>query len=363
MPTSRVAQSTSRAFGMIVPVILSGGSGTRLWPMSTPERPKQFLPLVGEQSLFQATLERVADRQTNHPPIVVSNAMHRELCMAELQDHNGSALILEPCARNTAAAIIMAAVHVRDAFGPNQIMLVMPSDHLIGDTASFHQAVAVGKAAAELGHLVTFGITPTGPETGYGYLEAGAALEVRSGIFKVATFVEKPQLDAAKQMIASGQYYWNGGIFMFRAEDILSEAITHAPQIFHDASEAMAHAETDGQSIYPSINHLDSCPNISVDYAIMEKSDRVAMVPLDARWSDVGSWDALAEADLPHSNACQVTTINSNNCYVRNDGISVSLLGVDDLIVVATANQVLVMQKGHSQEIRKLADQVATEKR
>lgn len=348
---------------MIVPVILSGGSGTRLWPMSTPDRPKQFIPLIGEQSLFQATLDRVADRQAYHPAIAVSNTMHRELCVTELQDYDGSKLVLEPCARNTAAAIIMAALHVEQTFGPDQIMVVMPSDHLIGNAASFHQAVALGQGAAELGRLVTFGVTPTGPETGYGYLEAGPELRDASGIFEVATFVEKPQLPAAQQMIATGRHYWNGGIFMFRVACILAEANLHAPEILESSRNAMAHAQSDGDLIYPSEAQLERCPNISVDYAIMEKSDRVAMVPLDAGWSDVGSWDALAEIDLTGPVPGQVTAISSTNCYVRSDGIKVSLLGVDDLIVVATANEVLVMQKGHSQDIRKLAERMATENR
>lgn len=348
---------------MIVPVILSGGSGTRLWPMSTPERPKQFLPLVGEESLFQATLERVADRQSYHPPIVVSNANHRELCAEEIAGHSGSTLILEPCARNTAAAIIMAAELVNRTYGPDQIMLVMPSDHLIGEPASFHQAVALGKAAADLGRLVTFGVKPTGPETGYGYLEAGAELVAAQGIFEVARFVEKPPLEAATQMVMTGRFYWNGGIFMFRAGDVLAEAGEHAPDILATSMEAMRHAQTDEPCVYPSQAHLDPCPNISVDYAIMEKSDRVAMVPLDARWSDVGSWDALAEVDVTIAPAERATTLDSNNCYVRSDGIKVSLLGVDDLIVVAAADQVLVMRKGHSQEIRKLADRAAKENR
>lgn len=348
---------------LVVPVILSGGSGSRLWPLSTAERPKQFLPLVGDESLFQATLERVADRQSYYPPVVVSNARHRELCLEELGDHCGSSLILEPCARNTAVAIILAAELINRTYGPDQVMLVMPSDHLIGDVGSFHKAVALGNAAATLGRLVTFGITPTGPETGYGYLEAGPELDATAGIFEVATFIEKPQLAVATQMIATNRYYWNGGIFMFRAADILAEAGRHAPQILAASLKAMDHAETVGSCVYPSQAHLEPCPNISVDYAIMEKSDRVAMVPLDARWSDVGSWDALAQIDGATLPTDQATAINSNNCYVRSDGIKISLLGVDDLIVVAAANQVLVMQKGHSQEIRKLADHSAEENR
>jgi mannose-1-phosphate guanylyltransferase len=344
---------------MIVPVILSGGSGTRLWPMSTAQRPKQFIPLVGEESLFHATLDRVSDRQRYQPPIVVANAMHRELCAEELGAEVNAQVILEPCARNTAAAIIMAAEHVSRTLGQDQVMLVMPSDHLIGDIDCFHRAVALGSRAAVSGSLVTFGITPTGPETGYGYLEAGAELDLAPGIFEVAAFVEKPQLAAAKQMIATGRFYWNGGIFMFRAGDILEEASRYVPEILCTATRAMSQAETDQPWIYPSRSELEPCPNISIDYAIMERSDRVTMVPLDADWSDVGSWDALAEIDAKRSGELQATAINAQNCYVRTDGIEVALLGVEDLVVVSSGNQLLVMRKGHSQDIRELAAQLA----
>jgi mannose-1-phosphate guanylyltransferase/mannose-1-phosphate guanylyltransferase/mannose-6-phosphate isomerase len=327
--------------------------------MSTPQRPKQFLPLVGEQSLYQATLDRVSDRKRYQPPIVVANAMHRELCAQELGTEVNAHLILEPCARNTAAAIVMAAQHVHKTYGQEQVLLVMPSDHLIGDIKCFHRAVALGSQAAARGSLVTFGITPTAPETGYGYLEAGAELSHTPGIFEVAAFVEKPQLAAARQMVATGRFYWNGGIFMFRAGDILGEASRYVPEILGAATRAMTHAETDQACIYPSRSELEPCPNISIDYAIMERSDRVTMVPLDADWSDVGSWDALADIDAKRSRKLQATAINSPNCYVRTDGIEVALLGVEDLVVVSSGNQVLVMRKGHSQDIRELAARLA----
>lgn len=344
---------------MIVPVVLSGGSGTRLWPLSTPDRPKQFHSLVGDKSLFRATLERVSDRQNYHPPLVVANAAHRELCLAELAGDQGARLILEPCARNTAAAIVMAAEVVRQTYSPDQIMLVMPSDHLIGRVEDFHAAVAAGVSAAADGRLVTFGVTPSGPETGYGYLEAGPGIAEAPGAFEVARFTEKPDLATAEQMLATGRHYWNGGIFMFRAADFLDEARRHAPEIYEASTRAVAHADEDGQSILPAQDELDPCPNISVDYAVMERSDRVAMVPLDAQWSDVGSWDALAEIDGPASGELRMTAINSRNCYVRSDGIEVSLLGVEDLVVVASGNRVLVMRKGHSQDIRQLVAELA----
>ncbi|MDP9422842.1 MAG: sugar phosphate nucleotidyltransferase [Pseudomonadota bacterium] len=346
---------------MIVPVILSGGSGTRLWPLSTAERPKQFLPLAGDKSLFHSTLERVSDRETYYPPVVVANISHRDLCLEELAGSSGGRLILEPCARNTAAAIVMAAEVVREAYGPEQVMLVMPSDHVIGNASSFHAAVAQGLAASAAGRLVTFGVTPTGPETGYGYLEAGPAIESAPGAFEVERFTEKPVLAKAKEMVATGRHYWNGGIFMFRAGDFLEEARRHAPDIHETSVRAVARAERMGESIIPQLSELEPCPNVSVDYAVMERSDRVAMVPLDADWSDVGSWDALAEVAPQVSGEAGATTINSNNCYVRTDGIKVALLGVDDLIVVASSEHVLVMRKGCSQDIRQLVARIAAE--
>lgn len=344
---------------MIAPVILSGGSGTRLWPLSTTERPKQFLSLIGDNSLFHATLERVSDRETYLPPVVVANISHKALCLEELLESRGGRLILEPCARNTAAAIVMAAEVIAKAHGPEQVMLVMPSDHVIGDIESFHRAVKLGLAAAAAGRLVTFGITPTGPETGYGYLEAGPAIEGAPGSYEVKRFTEKPELAKAREMVATGRHYWNGGIFMFRAGDLLDDAKRYVPDIHESSLRAIALAEDDGECIVPQLSALEPCPSISIDYAIMERSHRVAMVPLDAAWSDVGSWDALADVDGDSSSPIRTIAINSNNCYVRSDGIRVALLGVDDLIVVASGNQMLVMRKGHSQDIRQLVEELS----
>ena len=343
--------------GMIVPVILSGGSGTRLWPLSTPERPKQFLPLTSNESLFRQTLCRVADREVYSAPVVVANAAHERLCLEELDGTEGAHLLLEPCARNTAAAIVMAAALVRDTHGADALILVMPSDHLIGDGNSFHTAVATGVAAAEAGRLVTFGVWPTGPETGYGYLQAGPALDGVPGAFAVERFTEKPDLDVAKAMVAGGNHFWNGGIFLYRVSDFLAEAARLAPEISRCAEGSIESAEHDGVIVRPAADALEPCPNLSVDYAIMERSERVAMVPLDANWSDVGSWDALADLRSPMPEL--VTAVQSENCFVRSDGLKVGLLGVDDLVVVASGGHVLIMRKGQSQHIRQLVAQVA----
>jgi mannose-1-phosphate guanylyltransferase len=346
---------------MIVPVILSGGSGTRLWPLSTAERPKQFLPLIGDDSLFQQTLKRISNRNVYAPPAVVANVAHMDFCLDELSDYEGAQLVLEPCARNTAAAIVMAAAVVEQVHGPNSMILVMPSDHLIGDSEAFHDAVRVGESAAASGRMVTFGVVPRGPETGFGYLETGAPLEDVRGAFEVARFTEKPELATARAMVASGRHYWNAGIFLFRVEDFLRESAKHACEIHDCALRAVAEAERRGACILPLEAELTECPNASVDYAVMERSDSIAMVPLSADWSDVGSWDALADLGSDMSAGSLVTAVQSENCYVRSDGLKVGLLGVDDLVVVASGDHVLIMRRGHSQHIRQLVAKVAAE--
>jgi len=286
---------------------------------------------------------------------VVANAAHEELCLKEMQGLKGARLLLEPYARNTAAAIVMAAAVVRDACGPEALILVMPSDHLIGDSASFHDAVSTGMAAAEAGRLVTFGVQPTGPETGYGYLKAGRPLEDAPGAFLVEQFKEKPNRDLAEAMVADGMHFWNGGIFLFGVDRFLTETLRLAPEISRCAEQAIEAAVHNGSCIRPAAAALEACPSVSVDYAVMERSDRVAMIPLAAHWSDVGSWDALAQLPAPPTEQGLVNTVQSNNCYVRTDGLKVGLLGVDDLVVVAAGDRVLIMRKGQSQHIRQLA--------
>lgn len=339
---------------MIVPVVLSGGSGTRLWPLSTPTRPKQFLPLTGTDTLFRQTLERVSDQTLYHPPVVVANAGHEALCLAEMPAEPDVRLILEPVARNTAVAIVMAAAEVALLYGPGALLLVLPSDHWIGDLASFHAAVATAVEAAQAGRMVTFGVAPSGPEIGYGYLEAGDAIIEAPGAFVVQRFTEKPVLHLAEAMVADGRHYWNGGIFLFSAGVFLEEAARLAPDVAHSGRLAMTEAVREGRIVHPAPEALAECPDVSVDYAVMERSDRVAVVPLSANWSDVGSWDALAAFPPSAAATERVSQQECGNCYVRSDGIKVAMLGVDDLIVVASGDRILIMRKGQAQSIKSL---------
>jgi mannose-1-phosphate guanylyltransferase len=338
----------------IVPVILSGGAGSRLWPYSTEETPKQFLSFTGSKNLFQLTLDRVADRQRFTAPMVVGNLRHAALCERELAlEGEGARLILEPCARNTAAAIAMAAVEARQSHGDDAVLLVMPSDHVIDDIAAFHEAVRLGEAAARGGRLVTFGIRPTGPDTGFGYIQTGADLPQLDGVKQVVRFVEKPQFEAAERMVADGQHLWNGGIFLFRAGTFLEELTLHAPAIAAAAERAVATGERHGSRIVAGASALEECPSESVDYAVMEHSTRLAVVPMSPGWSDLGSWDALAEL-LEASSHGPITALDCNDCYIRSDGVQVAALGVRDLIIVASGQRLLILPRGRSQEVKKL---------
>jgi mannose-1-phosphate guanylyltransferase/mannose-6-phosphate isomerase len=339
---------------LIVPVVLSGGGGSRLWPYSTKDTPKQFLPLVGPKSLFQEALDRVRDRLRFSAPIIVGSALHTALCEDELRDEGEAArLILEPCARNTAAAIAMAATIASEEHGEDALILVMPSDQIIEDVAAFHEAISIGEAAARAGRLVTFGIRPTGPDTGYGYLEMGEELAGAPGVMEVARFVEKPPIDLAEAMVADGDHLWNAGIFLLRAATLLEELSIFAPLIAQSAAEAVKASKREGIRIAPPLHALAGCPSDSIDYALMEHSSRVVVVPMSPGWSDLGSWDALAEL-VGTTPGGPVTVLDCDNCYIRSDGLQVAALGVRDLIIVASGQRLLVLPRGRSQEVKRL---------
>ncbi len=338
----------------IIPVILSGGSGTRLWPMSTPERPKQFLPLTDKQTMFQLTVGRTSDTDRYAPPVIVASERHADLIEAQLDEISvqPAELILEPCARNTAPAIALAAL-----CGGRAPLLVMPSDHVIGDVDAFHQAVAQALPLLDNGWLVTFGIEPDGPETGYGYIKAGEPLNGTTR--RVAQFVEKPDRARAEAMLAAGGHFWNGGIFLFRADMFLAALEVHAPAILEAAKASIEAAARKGDRILPDAQTFAASPADSIDYAVMEKADKVAVVPVAMGWSDVGSWDAIyALGAKDKDENCRngdVRMIDAHRNLIQSDGLRVSVSGVHDLIIVASGNEVMILPRGSSQDVKKFS--------
>jgi mannose-1-phosphate guanylyltransferase len=340
----------------ITPVILSGGSGTRLWPVSRTGKPKQLLSLTHAETMLQLTVQRSADSSRFSRPIVVGNAAHAEMIEQQLEAVSlpAAALILEPIGRNTAPAIALAALLA----DPDAILLVMPSDHVITDVEAFRAAIDAALPVVEEGWLATFGITPSGPETGYGYIRQGE--EIRPGVHAVARFVEKPDRATAEAYLAEGGYAWNGGIFLFRADAFLAALDANAPGIGVAVREAVAKAHREGARFYPDADAFAASPSDSVDYAVMEKAGRVAVVPVEMGWSDVGSWDALHEISLRDgaNNAHQgeVISIDTSGCLIRTDGPLVAAVGVSDLIVIATGDAVLIMPRGSSQNVKRAVE-------
>ena len=341
----------------IIPVILSGGSGTRLWPMSRVEMPKQLLPLTAEETMLQLTARR-AEGAGFARPIVVANAFHADMVEEQLGavESAAQALILEPMGRNTAPAIALAAIA---AGGGPDPLLVMPSDHVIADVPAFHAAIRAALPLVAEGWLVTFGISPDAPETGYGWIKVGES--IGEGIHRVDRFVEKPPRDKAEEMLAAGDHVWNGGIFLFRADIFLGALSAYAPEMLVAAQDAMEKGRSEGARIWPDADAFAASPANSIDYAVMEKAPRVAVVPVSMGWSDVGSWDALhaiSECDAG-GNVVRgdAVVIDATNCLVRSEpGKRVALVGVQDLIVVAAGDDVLVLPRGRSQEVRKIIE-------
>ncbi len=335
----------------ILPVILSGGSGTRLWPLSREAYPKQFLPLVGKNTMLQATWLRVADVAAQ-APIVVANESHRFVAAEQLQQAgtDPTAILLEPVGRNTAPAIGAAALEARRN-GEDPLLLVLPSDHLINDIGRFHQAIAQAAAIADAGKLVTFGIQPTAPETGYGYIKAVAG----DGPRAIERFVEKPDLETAQAYVASGEYYWNSGMFLFRASRYLHELQRLQPQILAACQNAWENARRDTDFIRLDSEAFSASPSDSIDYAVMEKTADAAVVPLDAGWSDVGSWTALRDVseqdDDGNAHHGDVIAIDCHNTFAYGERL-VAMVGLDDVIVVETDDAVLVGKSERMQEVK-----------
>ena len=337
----------------ITPVILCGGGGVRLWPLSRRDRPKQLLALAGTATMLQQTALRTAGSDMFDAPVVISGIEQAD----EIERQLGAAgtgagkLILEPCPRNTAAAILLAALDT----DPEARLLVMPSDHAIEDSEAFRAAVAGGMEAAGAGWLVTFGIAPTRPETGYGYIRLGEALTAEAR--KAEAFVEKPDRARAQAFLSGGDYVWNAGIFLFRAGALVEAARDAAPDIVEAASAALERRRVEGRRIYPDGGAFAAAPSLSIDHAVMEKAKRVAVVPFAGGWSDVGSWDALHEISPRDSegNALsgEVIALDSSGCLIRSDeGPPVVAIGLRDLVVVSTRHGILVMPRAESQRVR-----------
>ena len=339
---------------LIHPVILCGGSGTRLWPLSRKSLPKPFLPLVSDETLFEGAVARAAGHTAFAAPVVVAGAVHADLIMSQLGDAPGARLVIEPAAKNTAPAIALAAA----LLPPEAVMLVCPSDHHIADVGAFRSAALAAAELAQAGHLVSFGIAPDCPETGYGYLERGEPL---AGGYRVARFVEKPDLATAEAYLASGNYAWNGGIFAFRAGQLLEELAAHRPDMARLVSESVAAGHEDGARFYPAAAPFSAIDSDSIDYAVMENTAHAAMVPVDMGWSDIGNWAALADAlgeQADASGNCTrggtVDLVQCSGVLALTDGPRISAVGLTDICIIVSGGEVLVTTRDGAQAVGKL---------
>lgn len=339
----------------IHPVVLSGGAGTRLWPMSRAQYPKQLLPLVSSQSLIVETVRRVMASDRFAPPTIVCNEAHRFVIAEQLRAEGVAprAILLEPAARNTAPAIAAAACQIVD---PNALLLVLPSDHVMRDHTAFMEAVDAAARAAKAGALVAFGVTPDRPETGYGYIRRGRPFDHAPGAFRLRGFVEKPDARRAKRYLAAGDYYWNAGMFLFKAGAYLDELRRLRPEMADACHRAVERGRMDLDFFRLDAESFAASPSDSIDYAVMEHTTRAAMVPLDAGWNDVGAWPALwemGEKDGQGNVVLGPATLDAaRGSYIRSEGPVIAAIGVEDLVIVATEDAVLVAGKGHAQNIK-----------
>ena len=348
----------------LIPVILSGGSGTRLWPLSRESHPKQFLPLLGEKSLLQSTCLRLRGLPGADAPLVVANEEHRFMVAEQLRQVGAtpSALILEPVGRNTAPAIAVAALRAMQG-GDDPVLLVLPSDHVIADENAFRAAVLVAMESAKAGYLVTFGIVPTAPETGYGYINAAPG----EGVRDVLRFVEKPDQATAEAYVASGEYFWNSGMFAFLASRYLDELTKNNPRMVELARESLEKASVDADFLRLDKASFSACPSDSIDYAVMEKTDRAAIIPIDVGWNDVGSWSALwsvVEQDgNGNAHRGDVIARDCRNTLAISDKRLVALIGLTDIVVVDTDDALLIAHKDRVQDVKEIVATLKRDKR
>lgn len=356
----------------IIPVILSGGSGTRLWPLSRALNPKQFLSFFGKNSLFQDTILRVKNHDLFTDSLVICNNEHRFIAAENLNNIGlkASSIILEPAGRNTAPAIAVAALEVVNKFGKNDdIILVMPSDHIIKDQTVFLEIVQKAAMLANENYLITFGIVPNRAETGYGYIKQGKEI-INSDGFLVEKFIEKPNKEIAEKLLKRGGYSWNSGIFMFKASTFLNELEKLQPEIYEACEASYSKAVKDLDFIRLDEKSFEKSPNIAVDYAVMEKladAGKIAVVPLEVGWDDVGNWDAISQNskqdDHENSFIGDVLALDNKNCYVNSQGGLVAAIGLRDIIVVSLKDVVLVTHKNHAQDVKKIYETLKEQKR
>ena len=344
----------------MIPLILSGGSGSRLWPLSRKLYPKQFLALTGSETLFQQTLGRLAIEGISKP-IVVCNEEHRFIVSEQLAavGNEAQTILLEPFGRNTAPAVAIAAMHLLAA-GRDELLLVLPADHVIEDLPVFHSALGVARKAAEQGEMVLFGIPAERPETGYGYIRTGERSGLPGGVLSVEQFVEKPDLATASEFVAQGDYVWNSGMFLFRCSRYLEELQRHDQDIYDTCQLALSRSKSDLQFIRIDPSAFECCPDNSIDYAVMEKTSRACLVPLNAGWNDVGSWSSIWDVHDKDANGNvtkgDVVIQDSKNCMIHGNGKLVSVIGLENIVVVETKDAMMIAHKDKVQGVKQMVN-------
>ena len=353
---------------MIIPVILAGGSGSRLWPLSRQHYPKQLLKLFGDKTMLQQTILRLTGLPELGAPIVVCNVEHRFMVAEQLSEIGfpNAAIILEPLARNTAPALALAALHAEET-NPSSTLLVLSADHMINNVEEFQRVVKVAGSAAAANHLVTFGVHPTHPETGYGYIKTNKGAQDTAEIYTVQQFVEKPDLETAQSYLDAGCYYWNSGMFVFKTNVFLTELKAHSPDVVSTAEQARSLAVRDLDFIRVDKESFALAPNISIDYALMEKSDNVVCVPLNAGWSDVGDWKSFSDVSEKDSTGNSFIgdsiDVGSTNTLVFSQHKLVATLGVNNLMIINTPDAVLIADKSQAQQVKSIISRIEKQTR